>query len=444
VAEAWFDELAELIAIPSVSADPARADDVGRAAEWLAAFVRGAGGSAEVVPTDTQPLILGELSASNGQNRGQTPVPTVLVYGHVDVQPPDPLELWESEPFTLEERDGWLYARGVADDKGQLYMLAKAAAELHAAGELPVNVRFACDSEEETGGHQIVDFLASDERGAEAAVIFDSGMTRRGVPEFAVATRGLVYFHLTVRTGGRDLHSGLFGGAALNALHVLNEVLQSVRAENGRLPDPLRQGIAEPTGEERAAWDELVPGEEMLAEAGASAADPRAAEEFYLRTTAEPALDVNGIVGGSPVLQKTVLPVEAEANLSIRLAPGQDVETIAATLEQLLRDAAPNGAELELARLSSAAAGLVPPDAPAVQRGQEAFERAMGRRPLLVRSGGTLPIVPALVDKGIPTIVTGFATAESNIHSPNERLLAEYLPLGIETAKELFRSFSTL
>ena len=444
MAEAWFDELAELIAIPSVSADAARADDVGRAAEWLAAFVRGAGGSAEVVLTDTQPLILGELSASNGQNRGQTPVPTVLVYGHVDVQPPDPLQLWESEPFTLEERDGWLYARGVADDKGQLYMLAKAAAELHAAGELPVNVRFACDSEEETGGHQIVDFLASDERGADAAVIFDSGMTRRGVPEFAVATRGLVYFHLTVRTGGRDLHSGLFGGAALNALHVLNEVLQSVRAENGRLPDPLRQGIAEPTGEERAAWDELVPGEEMLAEAGASAADPRAAEEFYLRTTAEPALDVNGIVGGSPVLQKTVLPVEAEANLSIRLAPGQDVETIAATLEQLLRDAAPNGAELELARLSSAAAGLVPPDAPAVQRGQEAFERAMGRRPLLVRSGGTLPIVPALVDKGIPTIVTGFATAESNIHSPNERLLAEYLPLGIETAKELFRSFSTL
>ncbi|MGZ4320393.1 MAG: M20/M25/M40 family metallo-hydrolase [Gaiellaceae bacterium] len=438
MAEAWFDELAELIAIPSVSADPARADDVGRAAAWLAAFVRGAGGSAEVVPTDTQPLILGDLPASNGSG------PTVLVYGHVDVQPPDPLELWESDPFTLEERDGWLYARGVADDKGQLYMLAKAAAELHAAGELAVNVRFACDSEEETGGHQIVDFLASDERGADAAVIFDSGMTRRGVPEFAVATRGLVYFHLVVRTGGRDLHSGLFGGAALNALHALNEILQAVRAENGRLPEPLRQGIADPTDEERAAWNELVPGEEMLAEASARPVDAKAAGEFYLRTTAEPALDVNGIVGGSPVLQKTVLPVEAEANLSIRLAPGQDVETIAAAVEQLLREAAPAGAELELTRLSSAAAGLVPPDAPAVQRAQEAFERLMGRRPLLVRSGGTLPIVPALVDKGIPTIVTGFATPESNIHSPNERLLAEYLPLGIETAKELFRSFAAL
>jgi acetylornithine deacetylase/succinyl-diaminopimelate desuccinylase-like protein len=445
VAEAWFDELAELIAIPSVSADPARANDVGRAAEWLAGFIRGAGGSAEVVPTDTQPLIIGDLSASDGsQGQSLGPVPTVLVYGHVDVQPPDPLELWDSDPFTLEERDGWLYARGVADDKGQLYMLAKAAAELAAAGELPVNVRFACDSEEETGGHQIVDFLAADERGADAAVIFDSGMTRPGVPEFAVATRGLVYFHLVVRTGGRDLHSGLFGGAALNALHTLNEILQTVRAESGRLPEPLRQGIAPPSDEERAAWAELVPGHEMLTDAGARPADPQAAEEFYLRTTAEPALDVNGIVGGSPVLQKTVLPVAAEANLSIRLAPGQDVETIAAAVEQLLREAAPEGAELELTRLSSAAAGLVPPDAPAVQHGQDAFERSMGRRPLLVRSGGTLPIVPALVDKGIPTIVTGFATPESNIHSPNERLLAEYLPLGIETAKELFRSFAAL
>jgi len=445
VADAWFDELAELIAIPSVSADPARAADVGRAAEWLAGFVRGAGGSAEVLPTETQPLIVGELAA-NGHVRGQTPdvAKTVLVYGHVDVQPPDPLELWDSDPFTLEERDGWLYARGVADDKGQLYMLAKAAAELHAAGELPVNVRFACDAEEETGGHQIVDFLAADERGADAAVIFDSGMTRRGVPEFAVATRGLVYFHLTVRTGGRDLHSGLFGGAALNALYALNETLAAVRAENGRLPEPLRQGIVQPTDEERAAWAELVPGAEMLAEAGARPTDPEAAEEFYLRTTAEPALDVNGIAGGSPVLQKTVLPVEAEANLSIRLAPGQDVETIAAAVERLLREAAPAGAELELTRLSSAAAGLVPPDAPAVQRAQEAFERVMGRRPLLVRSGGTLPIVPALVDKGIPTIVTGFATPESNIHSPNERLLAEYLPLGIETAKALYKSLASL
>ena len=434
----WLEELSELVAIPSVSADPGHADDVKAAAEWLAGFVRGAGGEAEVVPTETQPLIIGDLRASNGS------APTVLVYGHVDVQPPDPLELWESDPFSLEERDGWLYGRGVADDKGQLYLLVKAAAELASAGELPVNVRVACDAEEETGGHQIVDFLAADERGADAAVIFDSGMTKRGVPEFNVATRGLVYLHLVVRTGARDLHSGVYGGAALNALHALNTMLAAVLPQGGVLPEPLRQGIAAPTEEELAGWAELVPGTEMLAEAGARKAYSNADEDFYLRTTAEPALDVNGIAGGSPVLQKTVLPVAAEANLSIRLAPGQDVDTIAAAVEQLLREAAPEGAELELTRVSSSPPGLVPPDSPPVQRGLEAFERTFGRRPLLVRSGGTLPIVPALADKGIPTIITGFALPESNIHSPNERLLAEYLPLGIETAKELYRSLAEI
>ena len=437
--EAWFDELAELLRIPSVSADPAHAADVQQAAEWLAEFVRGAGGSAEVVETDTHPLILGDIaSSSNGA------APTVLVYGHVDVQPPDPLDLWESDPFALEQRGEWLYARGVADDKGQLYMLVKAATELAAAGELPVNVRIACDSEEETGGHQIVDFLAADERGADAAVIFDSGMTTRGVPEVNVATRGLVYFHVVVATGGRDLHSGIFGGAALNAMHALIEILAAVTPRDGRLPEPLRVGLAPPTGDEVAAWAELVPGRELLDGAGARGVDKRAGEEFYLRTTAEPSLDVNGIVGGSPVLQKTVLPVSAEANLSIRLAPGQDVETIAAAVEHLLREAAPDGAELEITRLSSAPAGLVSPDAPALQLALDAFERSMGRRPLLVRSGGTLPIVPALVDKGIPTILSGFALPESNIHSPNERLLAEYLPLGIETSRELFRSLAEL
>ena len=247
-----------------------------------------------------------------------------------------------------------------------------------------------------------------------------------------------------MRTGERDLHSGLFGGAALNATHALLQTLAGVQAVDGRLPEPLRAGIAPPTDEERAAWGELVPGEQMLAEAAATPVDPQAAEEFYLRTTAEPALDVNGVVGGSPLLQKTVLPVSAEANLSIRLAPGQDVEEIAVAVERLLREAAPEGAEVELQRLSSADPGLVPPDAPAVQLAQDAFEQTMGRRPLLVRSGGTLPIVPALVDKGIPTIVTGFATPESSIHSPNERLLAEYMPLGIETAKELYRRLAAL
>ncbi|TML50331.1 MAG: M20 family dipeptidase [Actinobacteria bacterium] len=363
---AWLDELSEFIRIPSVSADPERSGAVQQAGEWVCDFVRRAGGEAELRDWDGHPLALGEISAD-----GNGATPTVICYGHFDVQPPAPLELWESDPFEATVRDGRLYARGAADDKG--------------------------DGEEETGGHSIVDFLAADERGGDACVIFDAGMLKRGVPLFNVATRGLVYFHLRVRTGARDFHSGIFGGAALNALHALVQTLDAVLAKDGRLPEPLRAGLAPPTEEELSAWAHLTPGAEELAAQGARPLDAKAEEEFYLRTFAEPSLDVNGIEGGSSQLQKTVLPVEAHANLSIRLAPGQDPQQIDAEIERLLRETAPEGAELEITRLSSSPAGLVDPESPVVQLGLDAFERVVGTRPLLVRSGGTLPIVPALL-----------------------------------------------
>jgi acetylornithine deacetylase/succinyl-diaminopimelate desuccinylase-like protein len=439
VDEAWLAELSEFLRIPSVSADEAHTEDVQKAGEWVCEFVRGAGGEAELVQTETHPLALGELQASSGDG-----APTVIVYGHFDVQPPPPLELWESDPFEATVRGDRLYARGVADDKGQLYMLLKAAEQLAAENALPVNLRVCCDGEEETGGHSIVDFLAEDERGGDACVIYDSAMLRRDVPVFNVATRGLVYFHLRVSTGKRDLHSGIYGGAALNAMHALVQALSAVLPRDGRLPEPLRAGIAQPTDAELAGWSQLGPGAEELAGQGARPADGGAAEEFYLRTFAEPALDVNGIEGGSPHLQKTVLPVVAEANLSIRLAPGQDPETIAGEVERLLREAAPEGAELDFQRLAMAPPGLVDPDSRAVQLGLDAFERALRVRPLLVRSGGTLPIVPALADKGIPTILTGFALPDSNIHSPNENIPVEYVPLGVAAARELFTAFAGL
>jgi acetylornithine deacetylase/succinyl-diaminopimelate desuccinylase-like protein len=322
----WFDELREFLRIPSVSADPALAARVREAGEWVCEFVRGAGGTAELLDWHGQPLAIGEIRAS----RDAESAPTVLCYGHFDVQPPDPLELWESPPFEPEIRGEHLYARGVADDKGQLYLLLSAARGLAQAGELPVNVRFACDGEEETGGHSILDYLQSDdERGADAAVIFDSGMIGRGVPAFNIATRGLVYFHVTLRTGERDLHSGLFGGAALNAAHALIRTLGAVVAADGRLADPLRQGIQPPSAEELAGWRSLPSGGQELSAQGANPADARAADEFYVRTFAEPALDINGVESGSPHLQKTVLPVQASANVSIRLAPVQDVAQIA-------------------------------------------------------------------------------------------------------------------
>jgi acetylornithine deacetylase/succinyl-diaminopimelate desuccinylase-like protein len=332
----------------------------------------------------------------------------------------------------------------VADDKGQLWMLLKAASLLAAENALPVNVRIAADGEEEIGGHSIVDWLHEDDRGADAGVIFDSEMPRRDVPAFDVATRGLCYFHVRVRTGARDLHSGLFGGAALNAMHALAQTLGGVLPRDGRLPEPLRAGVASPAEQELADWAALEPGGEVLAGQGARPADPRATDEFYRRIWAEPSADVHGLAGGSADLQKTVLPVLGEANLSIRLAPGQRVAQIAPEVERLLREAAPEGADVEIELWSTAEPGLVDTNAPAVQLGLDAFERALGARPLLIRSGGTLPIVPALADRGIPAIVTGFALPESNIHSPNERLLLEYLPLGVAAARELFRELARL
>jgi acetylornithine deacetylase/succinyl-diaminopimelate desuccinylase-like protein len=436
----WFDELAELLRIPSISADSAHKDDVVRAGEWVCSFIREAGGECEVVDWNGQPLAIGEIRASNGADSA----PTVICYGHFDVQPPDPLELWESDPFEPEIRGDYLYGRGTVDDKGQLYMLLAAARELARAGELPVNVRFCCDGEEETGGNSIVEFLAADERGADAAIIFDSGMIRRDVPAFNVATRGMAYFHVTLRTGERDLHSGMYGGAALNAAHALIKTLDALIAHDGTLVEPLRKGIAAPTADELEGWKLLPVGADELGEQGARAKDASAADDFYLRTFAEPALDVNGIATGSPLLQKTVLPVEAVANLSIRLAPGQQVDEIAPEVERLLREAAPEGAELEVELWSSAQPGLVPPDAHAVQLGLDAFEKALGTRPALIRSGGTLPIVPAFADKGIATVITGFGLPDSQIHSPNERLVAEYVPLGVAAARELFLAFAAL
>jgi acetylornithine deacetylase/succinyl-diaminopimelate desuccinylase-like protein len=433
---AWLEELYEWLRIPSISADPAHAGDVQRAGEWLRDFVEAAGGEAEIRQTETSPLVIGEIHASNGTQGA----PTVLLYGHFDVQPPAPLELWESEPFEPEIRDGYIYARGAVDDKGNAYLLLKAAAQLASEGALPVNVRVAFDGEEETGGHSIVEFLEADDRGADACIIFDSGMPREDVPAFDLGVRGLIYYHLRLRTGERDLHSGIFGGAALNAAHALMQTLAGVVST----PGDLRADVIEPTEEERGSWEELDPGEAVLAEEGGRPADEASAREFYLRTLAGPAVDVHGIAVGEPHLQKTVLPVSAEANVSIRLAPGQEVEEIDRSFQRLLREATPAGADLVIERWASSPAGLIPPDSPAVRLAQDAFERVLGHRPLLLRSGGTLPIVPTLADKGIPTIITGFSLPGANMHSPNERLLVRYVPVGVATAKETLVALADL
>ena len=438
--QSWLDELREFIAIPSVSADPAHQDDLKRAAEWVRDFVKRTGGEAELVPKGSRDLVIGDIPAnSNGAD-----APTVMLYGHFDVQPPAPLDLWETPPFELHERDAWLYARGIADDKGQLFTLLKAAELLRAENALPVNIRVACDGEEEIGGHSIVEFLEEDERGADACIIFDGGMTRPEQPEFGLATRGLVGFHVTVRTGERDMHSGYYGGAALNAIHVLIQGLNGLLARDGLLPDQLRVGRTALTEVETSSLDKLPGGAQILDEAGATPLDANAEKDFYDRTWAEPSLDVNGIFGGKPDMVNTTLIVEAHARFTIRLAPGQEPDAIATAAEKLFRAAVPDSAEIDWTRENSAPPGVFAPDSPAIQLGLDAFERAVGVRPILVRVGGTLPIYPALAAKGIPTIGTGFALRESNVHSPNERMRVEDIDRAVAAATELYKGLAAL
>jgi acetylornithine deacetylase/succinyl-diaminopimelate desuccinylase-like protein len=437
VEQARVEELAEFLAIPSVSADDAHAIDVQRAGEWVSDYVRASGGRCDLLPTPTgHPLVVGEVPASASPSTA----PTVMVYGHFDVQPAGDHALWTSDPFEPVVRDGWLYGRGTVDDKGNLFILLKAIRGLAEAGELPVNVRVLCDGEEEIGGTSVVDFLAADARTTEVCVIYDSTMPRIDTPSFEVGTRGLAYFKVNVRTGERDLHSGLFGGAALNALHALIEVLRAVTP----VPDELKAGVIEATAEERESWSQLDPGADVLAAEEARPADGQAAAEFYSRTFATPAVDVNGITGGEPDLVKTVLPVEARANVSIRLAPGQNVDEVSRTFKTLLRGALAPGADLDVVRVNASPAGRVDPSEQAVVLARDAFERVMGSRPLLTRTGGTLPIVPVLEAKGIPTVLTGFGVPGHNMHGPNERLLVRYLVSGVDVTAEMFRAFGSL
>jgi acetylornithine deacetylase/succinyl-diaminopimelate desuccinylase-like protein len=430
----WLGELREFLAIPSVSADPRRVRDVAGAAEWVAAAVERAGGHAEL--REDGRLLVGEVAGPAG-------APTILVYGHYDVQPPDPLELWESDPFEADARGEWLYARGVADDKGQLWMQLKAIEELARDGALPVSFRVVCDGEEETGGDAVNRFLAADEHPVDACVVFDGWMKRRGAPEFLTATRGLVALDLDVRTGARDLHSGHYGGTALNAIHALAAALAALFPRDGRLPEPLRAGVTPPNDEERADWRELPPGEEELARVGAVPLDARAAEEFYDRAFVEPSLDVTGIVGGKPGLRNTTLVSQASAGVTIRVAPGQDPAVLADAAERLVRDALPAGATLEIRRELTPAA-VLPRDTEAVRLARDAFGRVFGRAPLLVRAGGTLPVLSTLAERSIPTVMTGLALPDSHTHSPNERMLLETFPLGVAAARETYGALATL
>jgi acetylornithine deacetylase/succinyl-diaminopimelate desuccinylase-like protein len=430
-----LDDLTQWLAIPSISTgggDPAALE---RAAGWVVERVAAAGGDARVVATDGNPLAVGELRAA------QADAPTVLIYGHYDVQAIGDPAAWETPPFEPAVRDGRIYARGAADDKGNFLPLLHVACTLASAGALPVNVRVLVEGEEETGGDAVADWVRADERGADCAVVFDSGMIDERTPAITVGLRGIVHLDLVVRTSARDLHSGVYGGSVLNALHVLHAMLAAVLpGPDGRLREELRAGIVAPSQAERDSWAALPPGDQLLADAGARPLYPGAGAEYYERNGADGSLDVNAIHAGEP---RTVVPSVAHATLSQRLAPDQRSADVVPVLERLLRDAAPDGAEVTMA-FQCGEPALFAPDTPAVALAARALERAAGVAPALVRSGGSIPVVAEFAARGIPAVVTGFSVEEDAYHAPNESFRLAGLEQGEAAARELYAAFAAL
>jgi acetylornithine deacetylase/succinyl-diaminopimelate desuccinylase-like protein len=438
VTDTLLDELCAWLRIPSISSGGGDPADLQRAAEWACERVIAAGGTAEVLSGFGNPLCVGELRSSRSD------APTVLIYGHYDVQSPDPRELWTSDPFEPVVRDGRLYARGASDDKGNFLPLLHVACELARAGELPVHVRIVLEGEEEVGGSNVLRYLADDERGADCAVVFDGGMIDEARPALHIAVRGVVMAHLRVRTAERDLHSGVYGAAALNASHVLMGMLAHVLpGPGGLVREELRAGLLQPSAEEIASWAELPPGAEVLAAAGAHEIAPGAAAEFYGRTWADTSVDVNGIESGDALQRRTIIPCTASARLTVRVALGQDGSEIAAALERILREAAPPGAQIELDVEPGDPAGFDAAE-PVLALARDAIGRAAGTTPLFVRTGGSIPILGGLAHRGIPTILSGFALDSDGIHGPDESYRLESLALGERAARELYAALATL
>lgn len=440
MADTLRDELFEWLRIPSISTGGGDPADLERAAEWAVAKIERAGGSAELAtPVEGgNPLVVGELRASTDED-----APTVLIYGHYDVQGAEPFDLWDTPPFEPTVRDGRIYARGAADDKGNFLPLLAAACDLAQAGELPVHVRIAIEGEEEAGGETIARWLASDQRGADAAIVYDSGMLSPDLPAITIGLRGVVLTTFEVRAADRDLHSGIFGGSALNSLHALHAALAQVLPDpqTGLLRDELRVGIAPVADAERATWDALPPGDEVLAASGARPAYPGAGPDYPERNGAETALDVDQVVAGDA---RTVIPAVTRATVSIRLAPGQDPDAMGDELLALLRSGLPEGAELEVVSSHKAQPALFPVDTPAIALAADAIERATGLRPAFARSGGSIPIVADFAAKGIPAIVTGFTLPDDPIHAPNESIWERGLELGYAAGREMLIGLAAL
>lgn len=419
----YVDELKTLLAIPSVSALPAHKGDVRACAEWCAAEMRRVGmDNVRLVETPGNPIVRGDWLGAPG-------APTILFYGHYDVQPVDPLNLWESPPFQATVRDGEIYARGAADDKGQVFMHFKAIeAHLTQHGRLPVNMKIVIEGEEEVGSEHLDDFVRGhkDELASDVVVISDSAMFARGVPSICYGLRGLVYCQIDLRGSATDLHSGSFGGAVANPGFVLAQMIAQMKDRGGRIKIPGFYDDVRPLREEeQQAWTALPFNErtyrkdfgipKLFGESGYTTLE---------RTWARPTLEVNGLLSGFVGEgAKTVLPAVAMAKISMRLVPDQDPDKIAELFRAYVEKLTPKTVELTFTRMHGGKPWMTAYDNPYVQAAARAIEKGFGQKPVFTREGGSIPVVSTFDEQlGVPAVLFGVGLPDENAHAPNEKL----------------------
>jgi len=435
-------ELFEFLSIPSISTLPDHAADCRRAADWLMNQLTSLGcPKVELLEGNGHPVVWGESPEVAG-------APTILIYGHYDVQPVDPIDEWVSPPFTPTIRDGKLYARGAIDDKGQVFTLLKAyEAARGADGRPPVNVRFLFEGEEECGGDVVFDLLAAQpgRLRADAVLVADMGYYAEGWPAVYTALRGMCYAELHVRTSERDLHSGSYGGVAPNAIETICRMLTDLKGRDGTINVPrLYETVIPPTEAERAGWESLPFDEEKFLREEVTAKSLTGIESasVFERTWALPTFEFHGIRGGfTGEGAKTVIPASAVAKISLRLVPGLSLEFVKQQLQLAVESVAPDYAQWELRFLHGGDPVQIDVDHPAFGVLDRAFEEVVGRRTVAVRAGGSIPIVSVLSTGGAPVLLTGIGLPDDGLHSPNEKVTVQQMWDGIRVFGRFFELF---
>jgi acetylornithine deacetylase/succinyl-diaminopimelate desuccinylase-like protein len=423
-------ELSDWLRVPSISAQPDHAGDCRRAAGWVSGRLQRLGFRVETVETAGHPI----LWAVGPQIPG---APTVLCYGHYDVQPPDPVDEWISAPFEPTVRGDNLYARGTADDKGQVFCVVAALEALAATRfALPVNVHYLIEGEEETGSHGLTDLLVRepDRTRADAVLVTDVNMVAPGRPSVDAALRGIVHAEIHLRTLKADLHSGLYGGAAPNAIETLWHLLEKLKGEDGRIRIPgFYDRVRRPSAKELKAWRALPVKEKAFRqEAGAKALTGERRFSFLERVWSRPTFEVHGIVGGyTGAGSKTVIPAEATAKISLRLVPDQRGREAAAQLVKAVKRAAPKYADVKVSIFSTVDPAQTRLDSRAFEVLDRAFREVWGKGIAPIRSGGSIPIVPLLQQRGAPVLLAGIGLPDDRLHAPNEKLTLPQLWKGI-------------